>query len=471
MSDTSEITNGCLTHYDSSHIQTRRDFMGLCKYNRDEFEGRRKQEPNQECMAKILRLVETLTDHAKTEWRLKALAAEEKGLRKPKEPKCYPVTLSNGVIVRLIYETFGESTVRNSLNYLLEIGYIGRSQETKNAVPLYWLEQEYVQYLLKLQAEVILSGFEFRPPSYQGLKSYPEDLISNPSPVISRPGHSHPGSEIAPNNIDNKDDISSKTEKEREGADAPTRAEVLELEEKVLDYREQVKRITDKHKAVSSHSQVLSENDEDISLAETAHRMPAVQVPGARSLPLAVTPLSGGQGDTSVQASGEIVPSQDGAALVTAASPQSSGSGPRASGLKIVPARPTVTTKQRDLMPPPMAMTPKQIEQQLEQRRDIILTIYAEELGRKPSRSKANLDGAMKLAEDEASDEDIRTTIKAILADSFLAKNLSMTFVHTKLDALSRKSPPAQNNHNPQSKDQEYGVSGLPKLKPLGSVK
>src|SRR6266851_990287 len=114
MSDTSEITNGSLVHYDSSHIQTRRDFMGLCKYSRDEFAERRKQEPNQECMAKIVRLIETLTNHAKAEW---------KGLAKPKEPKRYPLELSNGVIIRLVYETFGESTVRNSLNYLVEIGY------------------------------------------------------------------------------------------------------------------------------------------------------------------------------------------------------------------------------------------------------------------------------------------------------------------------------------------------------------
>src|SRR6266567_1101294 len=225
MSDTSEITNGSLTHYDSSHIQTRRDFMGLCKYNRDEFAERRKQEPNQECMAKIVRLVETLTDHAKTEWKLKALRAAEKGLAKPKEPKRYPIELSNGVIIRLIYETFGESTVRNSLNYLEYMGYIGRKQEKKNAVPIYWLEREYVQALLKAQAEVILAGYEFRPPSYEGAISYPDGVISDPKSVNSRPGYAYAGSESTDNNIDKRDDITNRDgNREGEGvvANAPT---------------------------------------------------------------------------------------------------------------------------------------------------------------------------------------------------------------------------------------------------------
>ncbi len=225
MSDTSEITNGSLTHYDSSHIQTRRDFMGLCKYNRDEFAERRKQEPNQECMAKIVRLIETLTDHAKAEWKLKALRAAEKGLAKPKEPKRYPIELSNGVIIRLIYETFGESTVRNSLNFLEHMGYIGRKQEKKNAVPIYWLEREYVQALLKAQAEVILAGYEFRPPSYGGAISYPDGVISDPKSVNSRPGYAYAGSESTDNNIGNTDDITYRNgNREREGvsASAPT---------------------------------------------------------------------------------------------------------------------------------------------------------------------------------------------------------------------------------------------------------
>ncbi len=165
MSDTSEITTGCLVHYDSRHIQVRADFMGLCQYNRDQYREQRKKEPNQECMAKILRLLETLTDHARTEWKLKTMRAEEKGLAKPKEPEHYLIDLSNGGIVNLIYKTFGESTVRNSLNYLGAIGYIGTSQEKKNAIPSIWLEQDYVQSLLKLQAQVILAGYEFRPPS------------------------------------------------------------------------------------------------------------------------------------------------------------------------------------------------------------------------------------------------------------------------------------------------------------------
>ena len=253
MGDTSEITNGCLTHYDSRHIQVRADFMGLCQYNRDEYQEKRKKQPNQECMAKILRLLETLTDHAKTEWTLKTMRAEEKGLVKPKEPTCYPIKLSNEAVVNLMYKTFGESTVRNSLNYLIEIGYIATNQEKANAIPTIWLEQEYVQSLLKLQAQVILAGYEFRPPSYQGAKSYPGDALSNPSPVISNPDPpilDPSGCESTDNNISNKKDKNFKDNDKQEDSslsphvesDTPT-ANVTQIEKWKED--------TDKRKAVS----------------------------------------------------------------------------------------------------------------------------------------------------------------------------------------------------------------------------
>src|SRR5260221_553072 len=215
-------------------------------------------------MAKIVRLVETLTNHAKAEWKLEAMKAEEKGLAKPKEPKRYPLELSNGVIIRLVYETFGESTVRNSLNYLVEIGYIGREQEKANAIPLYWLEQEYVQSLLKTQAEIILAGFDFVPPSFQGLKSYPGPVKSNPKRPKSNPrGYEITGlgSESTDNNISNNIDnnITYKTEKDEsmptsdEVAPTPADLSSEELHEKVdgaIIGVETVKRITDKHKAV-----------------------------------------------------------------------------------------------------------------------------------------------------------------------------------------------------------------------------
>jgi hypothetical protein len=86
--------------------------------------------------------------------------------------------------------------------------------------------------------------------------------------------------------------------------------------------------------------------------------------------------------------------------------------------------------------------SPAQILKRQERRRDEILAIYAEELGRKPSRSKENLAGALLCAQDDVSDEDIRTTIKAILADSFMAKNLSMAYVYKHLDGLARQVIP-----------------------------
>ncbi len=485
MSDTSEITNGCLVHYDSSHIQTRRDFMGLCKYNRDQFEGRRKQEPNQECMAKIVRLIETLTDHAKAEWKIKALAAEEKGLSRPREPKRYPISLSNGVIIRLIYETFGESTVRNSLNYLLEIGYIGRSQATKNAIPLYWLEQEYVQVLLQAQAEVILAGYEFRPPSYQGAISYPGGVISNPSAVNSRPGHSHPGSEITDNNIDNRDDISSEIEKEREGANAPTPAH---LKKQVDEKLEEVKTASGKHKAVSSHSQAGLQEEEQptVKLAAVGTSQ---QKPGTRSLPLVATPLSGGQGDTSAQASSEPVPSQDGAA--PAANPPAS-SGPRASWETepdrevidvlmhpeklrkpfVVPARPQVVVKQRDLMPEPKPPTDKQIN---DRRAKEIWTLIESKLETtflaNQRKASKHTKGIEHLIEDQVTDETIEAGLSRL--DQWEIDRFSVNRFYELLPGLLAKHRPGANNNTPPAKqgDQEYGVSGLPKLKPLGSVK
>jgi len=97
-----------------------------------------------------------------------------------------------------------------------------------------------------------------------------------------------------------------------------------------------------------------------------------------------------------------------------------------------------------------MALTARQIQRQTEQRIEEILALYAGKIGRKPSRSRANMDGAIKLAQDDASDEDIGTTIDAILADSFMAKNLTLTFVHSKLDALARRPKPITNGVAPR---------------------
>ncbi len=141
---------------------------------------------------------------------------------------------------------------------------------------------------------------------------------------------------------------------------------------------------------------------------------------------------------------------QDDAAPATAASPQSSSSGSRASGLIITHAPTSPPMKQgkfslKEDEPVVKVETPAQILKRQERRRDEYLKIYGEEIGRKPSRSKDNLDGAMLCAQDEVPEEDFRKTIKAILADDYLAKNLSVAFIYKKLDAFARKStaPPA----------------------------
>src|SRR6266568_7389990 len=121
MSETSEIVNDCLTHYNQRHIQVRWDFYTLCVYNPDKYNQKVndkghviKDEPNQECMAKILRIMETLTDAKRLQWHIDARNAREKGLTPPQEPKEWPIELAYEAIVELLYHTFGENIVRNS---------------------------------------------------------------------------------------------------------------------------------------------------------------------------------------------------------------------------------------------------------------------------------------------------------------------------------------------------------------------
>lgn len=241
MSDTGEISKGCLTHYDNRHIQTRVDFLGLCAYDESLFSkerGNKKEEPNQECMAKILRLFETLTDHARTSWQLKAINAKDKGLTIPQEPKQYRFELTNGAIVSLILNTFGESTVRNSIDYLIHLGYIGRYQEKKNSIPVYWLNLHVIQPLLKEQAEKELSGFENTPSNIQGLKSNPKRPKSNPKPVNSdpKPSNSDPlGFENTDNNNSNINNITEINKKDSFAALAPTLSDTSLLDDLTED--------------------------------------------------------------------------------------------------------------------------------------------------------------------------------------------------------------------------------------------
>ena len=73
MSDS--IGHECLVHYTQQHIQVRKDFFDICAYDKNKFNLRVNEkgkvihdEPNQECMAKILRVMETLTDDKRKAW-------------------------------------------------------------------------------------------------------------------------------------------------------------------------------------------------------------------------------------------------------------------------------------------------------------------------------------------------------------------------------------------------------------------
>ncbi len=431
MSDTSEITNGCLTHYDSRHIQVRADFMGICQYSREEYKEMRKKEPNQECMAKILRLLETLTDHAKAEWKLKTMKAEEKGLAKPKEPERYPIELSNGVLVRLMYYTFGESTVRNSLSYLLEIGYIGYSQEKRNDRPHIWLEQERIQAHLKLQAQVILAGYEFRPPHYQGAISYPDDAISNPRTPISYPEHPKtdpPGCESTDNNIDNKDDISHKTD-EKEGsatsAEDRTAHPLINLEMKRVEKRE----TNPRHPAISisSHSQSLSE--------EETVKMPAI-AKGQHDDGTDHNDIPGSKRDLANHSHSDSAGTAGHARLEQTISTEGRAS----------PAAPTE-------LPPSvqqgaMAMTARQIKAQAERREKELWAIIELERGTKyTSRQREmyeNKEGMKCLIADDISDEALREGLRAM--DTYQCKNFTVLKFYGWLPNLSAKEPIPKTN-------------------------
>ncbi len=220
----------------------------------------------------------------------------------------------------------------------------------------------------------------------------------------------------APQNLEED----SKKEKE-EGAHAPA---------PVLDFETRGKRITAGRLNVVAATETVSHIASDAIGNET----PTEKLPITR-LQQQMTPSGAAQDD---------------AAPATAASPQSPSSGSRASGLTITHAPTSPPASQGKLSikedePVVKVETAAQILKRQERRRDEYLKIYGEEIGRKPSRSKDNLDGAMLCAQDEVQEEDFRQTIRAIRADDYLAKNLSVAFVYKKLDAFGRKStaPPA----------------------------
>ncbi len=216
------------------------------------------------------------------------------------------------------------------------------------------------------------------------------------------------------------------------------------------------------------------DEDEDISLLETRKQeatdpQKITQTPDAGTRALAADPPVGSQDDSASVQAPIVSPSSVDAAQRTVL-PQAGAGAASQDGAVQASGN------------PPMALTAKQIQKQLERRVEEVFAIYAEKIGRRPSRSKANKDGALLLAQDDVSDEDIKTTIDEILKDSFLAKNLNLTFVHSKLDALARKPIPLpfctgkkpsngvdheRNQRNYEALKKRVEENGGPKLKGL----
>lgn len=224
------VTSGCLTHYNNQHIQVRKDFFDLCAYDKSQFNqtltknGKKaNDEPNQECMAKILRLLETLTDHEKTEWHLKAERLKAKGLKISAEPKEYRIELAYSTIAKLLFGTYGESTIRKSIAVLLERNYIKRYQATKNSVPCYVLNIKALQAALDKQAQEAMSD-PSQETEVSNLTSEDNNEVSNLTANDSNltpdtPSENFEVSNLTANNIDKKE---TKTTKEREKDKAPT---------------------------------------------------------------------------------------------------------------------------------------------------------------------------------------------------------------------------------------------------------
>jgi hypothetical protein len=204
MSD-SAIIKECLVHYDNRHIQVRRDFYDLCVYDKSLFNKKVNEkgkiirdEPNQECMAKIVRLLETLTDDARKEWYTKAINARKQGLHIPNEPEEFPIKLTYGAICTLLYNTYGESTVRNSVAVLIQWGYIQWHQATTNSIPRYILNTKRLQDALHQQAQVrLLKITPTQEDDSLAVENTPPAVVFNTLAVENTP----PGVE---NNTNNK---------------------------------------------------------------------------------------------------------------------------------------------------------------------------------------------------------------------------------------------------------------------------
>ena len=245
MSETSEIINDCLIHYEQRHIQVRWDFYRLCTYDASLYNQKLnakgkiiKDEPNQECMAKILRIIETLTDAKRLQWHMDVKKAIEKGLTPPKEPKEWGLELAYEAIVELLYHTYGESTVRNSIACLVERGYLKRYQAGNNTIPVYYLNISIVQAALKKLAEDSLVDVENNThikKHRRVLKTTPKRPNSTPKGPNSTPTgveNNSQASEFNTNNIYSNNTDNTEKEKEDISANADSARDISSSEQK-----------------------------------------------------------------------------------------------------------------------------------------------------------------------------------------------------------------------------------------------
>ncbi len=379
--------------------------------------------------------------------------------------------LSYPQFVKRMFHLYGRNTVIRSLDELVKLRLVLKRPYTDQ------FNQDTFEYRLNIQAVQTKLQALSDVPVRGSLRINGGSLPINYPSFTDKPGGDLPvngGSFTDKPNVDTTIDTDVDTsqipiERAHPSLQRGAINETGDVLEKTL---EEVKTASGKHKAVSSCSQGLQEVDDTATQSnqdeQPTVKLPAVQKPGARSLPLVVTPLSGGQGDTSVQAqTSEPVPSQDGAAPAA-----TGGSGPRASGLKIVPARPTVTAKQRDLMPEPKPPTDKQVN---DRRAKEIWALIEQKLETtfltNQRKASKHTKGIEHLIEDQVTDETIEAGLSRL--DQWEIDRFSVNRFYELLPGLLAKHRPGANNNTPPAKqgDQEYGVSGLPKLKPLGSVK
>jgi hypothetical protein len=148
---------------------------------------------------------------------LKAERLKAKGLKIPAEPREYRIELAYSIVARLLYGTYGESTIRKSITVLLERNYIKRYQETKNSVPCYVLNIKALQAALDKQAQEAIAD-----PSQETEVSNltPEESemliltsqVSNLQPEMSK--LTAKPSKLTPNNISNKRDLKKEDKRE-----------------------------------------------------------------------------------------------------------------------------------------------------------------------------------------------------------------------------------------------------------------